>query len=168
MMLRQVMTIVISVYLAVIVQGAFASHLTIHLARPDFVTVTIVSLGVLTGFGQGVASGLWGGFLLGALCGGNFGSFMVSRALAGGLMGSLPKDIHRENLLVPLAATLVSTLATEIVYFVMAPVSPVGWWAKITLCQMLYNLVIAIPIYWLIQRSLPRPSGKPAFASQKR
>jgi len=168
MIARQVLTISLSLYCAVILQAAIASHITIGVARPDFVTVTIVSLGLLTGFGRGVVSGLWGGFLFATLCGANYGSYMVSRAFAGGLMGLVPKDIHRENIYIPISAVLVTTIATEVIYFIMAPVSPVGWWAKVIIEEALYNCVVVLPVFWTIQRLLPKPAVRPAFATQRR
>ena len=166
MIFRQALTITIAVFIAILLQAALASRIAIGIARPDFVTATVIGLGLLTGFGRGVFAGVWGGFLFAALCGANFGSFMVSRGVAGGLVGNLPKSIQRDNIYVPIIAVIVGSIASEIVYFIMAPASPVGWWARMILTQSLYNALITLPIYWALQRALPPP--RTTFAPQRR
>ena len=163
---RHAITIAIALMLAVLLQARMASSITVWLARPDFVTVTIVCLALLTGFRRATIGGLCGGFLFAALCGANFGSFMVSRSVAGGLLGKLPRSVQRDNAYVPTIAVFIGTIVAEVVYFIMSPASPVGWWTKMLLAQAVYNTIITLPVYWLLQRALGKP--KTSFAPYRR
>lgn len=166
---RQVAAIALSLLSAALLQAALAQRVHIGFARPDLLTVTLAGAALVTGgFGRSVAGGLWAGFLMASLFGGNFGSYMVSRCLAGAAVASIPKHVHRDSILLPIASVIGATLIAEAVYFVMAPLRPIGWWLKITLAQTGYNAVLAAPVHWLLRAIIGQPKDRLAFAPQRR
>jgi len=56
---------------------------------------------------------------------------------------------------------VIGTAVAELVYFAMAPVSPIGWWFEVVGCQIRVQYVADCADYWLVRRLTPQPKTGP-------
>ena len=141
--------------LAAALQGRAAHAVHLRWAQPDFVLVALGCAATLLGGAQGTFVGLWAGLLTAALIPGTFGTFLTSRTLAGALAGYLQRFLIRDSLLVPPLVVLAATVAAETVYALMAPGiarHPLRLWLLRVGGETLYNMALALPVYWLLRR----------------
>lgn len=141
--------------LATVAQATFAAMLSVGLARPDLLLITMVCLCVLSPVNAGLGIGLCGGILSAAMSGVDYGSFLASRIAAGWASAAMARAMRADNPLMPLAAVCATTVISQTIFFVMAPDAPV-FWAQTSLGELVYNAILALPIY-LVVRSLVRP-----------
>jgi len=146
---------ILALLLAAGLQGRAAHAVHLRWAQPDFVLVTLGCAATLLGGGRGTFLGLWAGLLTAALIPATFGTFLASRTLAGALAGFLQRFLIRDSPLVPPLAVLATTLTAEVVYVLMAPGiarHPFRLWLYKVGGETLYNMVLALPVYWLLRR----------------
>ena len=153
--LRPLVWAVLALLLSAALQGRAAHAVHLRWAQPDFVLVTLGCAATLIGGSRGTFLGLWAGLLTAALIPGTFGTFLTSRTLAGALAGYLQRFLIRDSLLVPPLVVLATTLAAEAVYVLMAPGiarHPFRLWFDKIVGEVLYNIVFAFPVYFLLRR----------------
>lgn len=140
------------------VHSTWAASWQIGGVAPDLFLIVAISLGINLGWADGALLGMALGFVQATLHGADFGSYLVSRCLAGALAGYLQPAISRDNLFAPSLCVLGVSFAAETMFFLMAPRPFADWLvATVTLCA--YNAVIAstlyIPLTAIIRRMQP-------------
>ncbi len=154
--------IILSVAIAGAAQNTIAYRLAIAGIYPDFLLVTVVVLGLVTGESYGAISGGLAGFVHASLAGSSFGTFILSRAILGFVAGLVKGALFQDNPAVIFIAAFIATITGETVFILFNP--PVGLfaWASALPFTAMYNGIIAMPIYWLLRR-LIHPKNKPRY-----
>lgn len=151
---RQVFLVVLLLWGAAILQGRVAHAVSIRGAQPDLPLIVLSGSAVLVGSVRGTLLGFWAGLLAAASAPAAYGSFFVSRILAGAFAGSLGSTLIRDNLFVPPLVTLATTLLTEFTCLLMAPglaLHHTHSWLTQVGGELIYNTLLALPIYLLLR-----------------
>ena len=152
--IRQMLLVAFLIWVAAILQGRVAHAVSIRGAQPDFPLVVLSGSAILVGSMRGSLLGFWAGLLAAVSLPAAYGSLFASRIVAGAFAGNLGSSLVRANLLVPPLVTLAATLLAETVCMLMAP-SPAlhhsRRWLIQTGSEILYNTVLALPVYFLLR-----------------
>jgi len=166
--MRHVFLAALTVWLAAILQGRVAHALSIGAAQPDLPLVALSCGSLLVGSARGAVLGFWAGLLAASAFPQTYGSLFVSRILAGAFAGGFGRNLIRDNLVVPPLVVLATSALAELLYVLMVPglaVHHVRRWAEQTGGEVLYNTLLALPVYLflrLLQVGRPRedPFGR--------
>jgi hypothetical protein len=140
------------IVLSTVLQGRVAHAVSLHGITPDFGLVTLACGATLVGGTRSVGLGFWAGLLMAALVPGTPGTFLVSRTFAGAFAGWLHGSVIRDSVLVPPFVGLTVTLIAELVYVLMAPTHHLRAWAVTRGGEIVYNALLALPVYGLMRR----------------
>ncbi len=149
---RQVFLVALLLLLAAVLQGRVAHAIQVRGAQPDLPLVGLACGGTLLGGPRGAGLGFWAGLLTAALVPGTVGSFLTSRTLAGAFAGRLQGSVIRDSVVVPPLVTFATTLIAELIYVLMAPTHHLRAWAAARGGEILYNTLLALPVYSLMRR----------------
>ncbi|GIV06984.1 MAG: hypothetical protein KatS3mg017_0186 [Fimbriimonadales bacterium] len=143
------------VVLAAVAQGVWAQRLQIAGMTPDFPLLILACLAMLTNPNTAAWAGFLTGLLHASMLEQTVGSLLMSRTLAATAVAYLPLLISKRHWLsiVP-AAALLTLLAQGLLYLAAPTISGSAFWQE-TLGDMVYNMGLAIPVYWLVQRVVP-------------
>lgn len=150
-LMRQVIIVAALLLLAAVLQGLLAHTIAIDGAEPDFLLVTLACGGALVGGARATILGFWAGLLTAALIPAAFGSYLASRTIAGAFAGWLQGYVIRDSLIVPPLATFSTTVLAELIHVLMAPTHHPAAWAAARGGEVVYNTLLALPIYWLMR-----------------
>jgi rod shape-determining protein MreD len=146
----------IALLIAFALHAAYASDLTIAGARPSLSLTALLTACLFTNCETGAWLGFLAGLLEAAFAARFIGSYIVTRTLAGFLVGLLEERIFRDNIFVAVATVFVGTLFVDTCFFLFAPQPQALRWFSGALTQAVYNMVLAIPLYFLFKRLAPR------------
>ena len=151
---RHVVLAALIVWLAAILQGRVSHALSIHGAQPDLPLIALSCGALLVGSARGAVLGFWTGLLAASAFPQTYGSLFVSRILAGAFAGGFGRNLIRDNLVVPPLVVLATSILAELLYVLMAPglaVHHVRHWAEQTGGEVLYNTLLALPVYLFLR-----------------
>ena len=131
-------------------QFAFPVGLIFHTA-PDLCLFTAVAVGLLLGPEAGALTGFVGAYLIGANLPFSPGPIYLSHVLAGWFTGALRQRLFTDDLRVAAGAGSIAGLASEVLFFILNPLSP---WQCVagSIAQTLYGLVAGPVIYLILRR----------------
>ncbi len=141
-----------------IIQPTWLSGIEIVGVKPNLFLIYIILICSFCGRTEGTAIGLIFGFVLDMLTGRLWGLNALLGMLLGFCVSYFYKNVLRHsNVLISMLFVLFSSLFYEIIYYFIAylTVDNVSFGAmlvKIILPECVYNLVFAVPIYWLIKK----------------
>jgi hypothetical protein len=95
------------------------------------------------------------GWMEGAMIAQTLGSHLLSRTIAGFLIGWVPVWLERANPLMPILASIALVLTADSLLFLMAPRGDWLEWSLRLTGKFLYNGVLALPIYLVLKRWIP-------------
>jgi len=152
---RDTLRWLLPVVVAAVAQGVWAHRMAIGGTTPDFPLLVLACIALATN--PTVAA--WAGFLTGLLHASmleqTVGSLIVSRVLAATAVAYLPTLLSpRHPMSILLAVVLLHLLAQGLLYLAAPIVEPRAFW-QASLGSMVYNMALAIPVYWLARRILP-------------
>lgn len=151
---RQVVLVAFLLWIAAIFQGRVAHAISIHGAQPDLPLVVLTGSAILVGSMRGSLLGFWAGFLAAVSMPAAYGSLFASRIVAGSFAGSFGSSLIRANLFVPPLVTLAANILAEFVSTLIAPDPALHHsrrWLLQTGSEVLYNTVLALPVYLLLR-----------------
>ena len=151
---RQMLLVAAVIWIAAILQGRVAHAVSIRGAQPDFPLVVLSGSAILVGSVRGSVLGFWTGLLAAVASPAAYGSLFASRIVAGAFAGNLGSSLVRANLLVPPLVTLAANLLAEAVCTLIAPSLALHHprlWLRETGSGILYNTVLALPVYLLLR-----------------
>jgi rod shape-determining protein MreD len=151
---------VLALLVAFAVHAAYDHQLSIRSARPSLSLTALLTICLFTNSQRGAWLGFMVGLLEASYASRFIGSFIVTRTLAGFLVGLLDERIFRDNVLVAAATAFVGTLFVDTCFFVFAPQPHALGWFTSTLHEAVYNTVLAIPLYYLFKKLVPRKSAR--------
>jgi rod shape-determining protein MreD len=144
---------------AFILNAAYGSALQIKDARPNLGLTALLISCLFIGANSSAILGFGLGLLEASYTSMYVGSYIVTRSLAGWLVGLLEERIFRDNLFIAVLIVFLGTLFVHGCFFLFAPQPRVAQWFLRTLYEAAYNTALAIPAYFLIRR-LARPKQK--------
>ena len=125
--------------------------------KPNFFVVLVLFLGLYTGERNGLFSGIFYGLFIDITMGRNIGISAIMLGIVGLLGGYFDKNFSKDSRIIIIAMVLGSTLIYELgSYFLNAIIlsySPeILAFIKIILIEMLFNMLLTIILYPLMQR----------------
>jgi rod shape-determining protein MreD len=149
---RRRVRLTLFVLAAFVLHAAFGSALQIRAARPNLALTALLVASLFTDAGTGAALGFLVGLLEAAYSAFFVGSLLVTRSLAGWVVGALEARIFRDSPLVAVATALTGTFLVEGCFFLFAPQANVLRWLLRVVCQSLYNAALALPLFYVLRR----------------
>jgi rod shape-determining protein MreD len=152
------------ILIIITVQSTLADYIMINNVKPNLLIVFIISIALLRGNIEGGIVGLITGLVQDILFGKIMGFYAVLGLYLGVIIGSFNKRLYRDNHLVVIFFTFVSTIAYEFFIYFFNILMPLALssqkitleilkpLASIVLKAAIYNSVICIPIYVLVTR----------------
>jgi len=147
-------TVIVSIWIAAVLQSALAQHLSIFGCRPDFPLILLANFALILPRGAAALVGFACGFATGAIAGANLTHYIVSRTFAGFCL-SWSKAIGIQlNLLFVGLATALTTIFAGILWMFLAAPHGLASFIGDTIGSALYNGVLAVPVYVLLRKIL--------------
>jgi len=143
------------VSVAFVLDTALGHRIAIRGVRPDLSLAALAPVALAVRAAGGAWLGLFAGILRGSFVSLAFGSYAVSRCLAGWLTGLLQERFFRDNLLVTVAAGLMASLAADLTFFAFAPQPDARQYLLHAGGRALYTAVLVIPFALLVRRMYP-------------
>lgn len=141
---------------AAALQQSVAQSISIGPSSPDFF---LVVLGALSPFLNRVGAatvGLVAGIVHGALIGASLAHYVVSRVIAGFALGWSNDLRLAPNVAVAMVSTVAGTVLAQLVHLFLAPPKDILGYLTATIVSAVYNGVLVIPLYALLNRVLDR------------
>lgn len=160
----RVLKLVALISLSLMLQTVVFPFLKIMGAVPDLILLITVSIGLLYGEREGMATGILGGLLTDLLHGHFVGLSAFSKGATGFFFGYLSDRIFKDNLVVPVVAGFAGTIIEQIAYLLagntvgqVLPVWPGAY--RVVLPMALYDALLG-PLTFVWVYNLTRPVAK--------
>ena len=137
---------------AVVFQVAWGAAMQIGPARPNLALVAMLVISLFGNTTQGVAFGFLSGILEASYSARFFGSMIVTRSLTGLAAGALEESIFRDSPFVALLVVSGGTFVAEVLLYLFAPQPFLRHWAIRVSFEVIYNGILAIPVYLLFRK----------------
>jgi hypothetical protein len=144
-------------FLAAILQAAFANAVSIWGGRPDLLLTTSLISAMFSGEGTAALLGFSAALFHASIAApphAGVGSILVSRTIVCFGVGCLEDRMYRDSVLVALPIVLFGTLAAECLFFVFYPQHDLMRWARMVLLSAVWNGFLAAPCYYGIRALL--------------
>jgi rod shape-determining protein MreD len=143
------------IFLIVILQSTVLDYIKIYYIKPNLLIVFIISVALLRGNVEGSIIGFFIGLSQDLISGKLLGFYTILGLYLGLIIGSVNKRLYRENFMVIIFFTFISSIAYEMVVYFLSTFLKGGLdfyypFKNIVLPEALYNSVISIFIYVLI------------------
>lgn len=150
---QAVVTGVVLLWLAAVLQQGLADRLAIFGVAPNFLLIALGPMALLSRPSVGGTMGFFAGLIQGALAGANLTHYVISRTLAG-FLTSLGNqlDIRLALTVAGLACAATTFIAQLILMFLAPPSGSLIAYLFGSLGMALYNGILAIPLYSLLRR----------------
>jgi rod shape-determining protein MreD len=153
-------------FVAVVLQTAIVSAVEPFGGSADLVLVTLTAAALLRGAIFGALAGFYAGFLLDAANLETLGLSSLLLTLAGYWIGRYGETTGRDRAHAPVLAIAVVTVlyafgSLGMHYLLGDPVSAQAGLVGALPAQILFNLVLTIPVYTLCRRIFARPGARP-------
>lgn len=148
-------------WLASVLQLGLAPGIQIAHAPPDFLLIVLSSAGLYCSRRNTTLIGFGAGLMQGVIAGANMTLYIASRAAVGFLLGCFNTlDVEVNAVLSVISAVAVTLLAQLLLLFLGGHHGPVTPYLAGTLISAVYNGVIALPVYALLNRFLSVPNSR--------
>lgn len=135
-------------------QMAWPSRWTILGAQPDFLLILLSAFGPFMLRGSGGAFGFALGIIQGAIVGANLTHYVISRTLAGFMLGWFNDLRFVPNGAIVAIVAFIATIFAQVVLMFLAPPPSIGGFLGATIGSAVYNGVLVWPVYALLKRIL--------------
>lgn len=140
---------------AFVLDMAIGHRLAFRNVQPDMSLAALTPVALAVRASGGAWLGLFAGVLKGSFVSLAFGSYAVSRCLAGWLTGLLQERFFRDNLFVTVAAGFMASLEADLTFFAFAPQPDAAQYWLSSGATALYTAVWVIPFALLVRRMYP-------------
>lgn len=160
------------VFLAAVIQVSIFSSVDVLGGTPDFLLVLLIAVALLRGSVTGAMLGFLAGIVADVATLSPLGTTSLLLTLVGYWVGRYGETTGRDRRRAPYLAVLLVTILYAIAAFLLhvvlgEPVSARGVFFEATPPELLWNLVLVVPLSWLV-RKLVRPSERSERASEVR
>lgn len=151
------------VLLNFILQGTILPFLSIAGIVPNTALILVIAFTLIAGKETGAVVAIAAGFLQDIFYSEVIGINAITLFAIALMVGSLDKKVFKENLILPVAITIVATFAHYIiqfffVYFLGVDINILDLMGKYAVKEIIYNGLISILIYRAILRSYKEPT----------
>jgi cell shape-determining protein MreD len=144
----------LAIVIAAALQRAWPEPLRVGVVSPNLVLVLVACIGITRGPVAGCASGLFGGFLAGAVGGdGAYGSLIISHMVVGFLAGQARGRLFVDHMIAAPVVALLATVLGTLIQFVGSPPSQFSPWIGESGIEALYNILVS-PLAYLYARAV--------------
>jgi len=149
---------VLALWAASVLQLGLSPHLAISVAWPDFPLVIALCLALFSDRRGGALLGFGAGLVTGAITGADVTLFVLTRSVVGFLAGWFGHmDLHL-NAAVAAIVVVIGSLAVQLLFLFLGGhhglLTP---YLEGTLATSVYNGVIAVPVYALLNKVVAKP-----------
>ena len=127
-------------------------------ASPDFPLIVIATLALFGDKRSGALVGFLGGVIHGAIAGAHLATYAVTRTLLGFAVGWFSSLEFEGNPVVAFIVVAAATLVTQIAFMLVTPGGAILPFLLATIGSAMYNGVLAVPLYALLNKVLDSPS----------
>ncbi|MCW5934032.1 MAG: rod shape-determining protein MreD [Fimbriimonadia bacterium] len=152
---KRIIVIALIILFAVSAQGVWATAMQVGVAAPDFTLLALAFIALQTQPATGATAGFFIGLMQGALSAQTLGSYALSRVFGGFIVGWLPVWFERSHILMTLTACIMAVVVSETALFLLAPRNDFVDWILRVGGKIVYNIVLALPVYAIIKRLIP-------------
>ena len=138
-------------------QQAVAFQISLGGVGPDFLLVVVVCAGLFASRRNGAILGFLAGVIHGAIAGGHIAAYVVTRTLVGFVVGWFTGMEFEGNMAVGFIVTAAATLATQLTFLLLNPRGAILASVLATIGSAMYNGVLAMPLYALLNKVLDSP-----------
>lgn len=143
--------------LAAALQASILPQISLAGGGPDLVFLLVLSWAIDTDLRQGAAWAFIGGFALDLLSALPVGTSSIPLLIIVFAISGIGTQIYRLGLLLLVSMALGGTLFQQVLILVLSALlgHQVNWiqdFTSIVIPTMFYNLVLIVPVYWLIRR----------------
>lgn len=157
-MKRKILYYTVALFIIILTQSTVLDYIKVYDVKPNLMLVFIVCIAFLNGSTEGAIVGLSMGLMQDMLFGRVLGLYALLGMYLGLVVGSVNKRLYRDNILIVVFFTFVSTIIYEIMVFVLSwfgyiirgqvnLLRPLG---EIILPEAIYNSFASIFIYIII------------------
>jgi len=147
----------ILIFLTALIQSTIVDSIKIYGVKPNLTIVVIVCVALLRNATEGAVIGLLCGLMQDAVSGRAIGFYALLGLYLGLVIAKSNKKLNKENILIAIFLTFVSTVVYEyVVYFFTtvfrAPLDFVYPFKNKILIEAIYNSVISILVFIIVSR----------------
>lgn len=151
-MRMKIIAYTILIFFAVLIQSSLGSSIRIYGVKPNITITLIVIVALMRGNIEGAVVGFFCGLMQDCVSGTVIGFYALLGLYLGYVIGSINKKLYRENILIAIFLTFVSSIVYEyLVYllstFLRAPLGFIEPMTKVILPEAIYNSAISIIIF---------------------
>lgn len=145
----------ISILLLMLLQSTLLVYARVYDVKPNLIIVFVIIVALLRGNVEGGTVGFFAGLMLDMLFGKILGFYTLLGFYLGILVGSVNKRLYRENILVVVFFTFVSSIAYETAVYVLnsfmhGSLDLLFPMTRIILPEAVYNSLVSILMYLLL------------------
>ncbi len=165
----EVVRLAVVLLVAVLIQTAVAPHLRLLGANPDFALIAVVCVALVKGSETGAVFGFLTGMLTAIALMEPFGLSAFVFVLIGYFAGRYAETADLPAGLAPLLTVFIATLLANVLFamaqFLLAREVPVGFFlGRVLVPSLVFNTLLAAPVYLLIRLWLRGPGDLRAVA----
>ncbi len=154
---RKVAFLALLLLLGTTAQCVWGYPMRFHGARPDFVLLFALLCSQFCPANEAAAVGFSAGMLSACVASppdGGLGSIVFSLTLICFSIGWLEGRVFRDNPAMALAIVAAGTVLTQSAFFAVDPQHHALSWARGVLLEVIYNLILALPVYLIVRACL--------------
>jgi len=151
-MKTKVLVYAVCIFVIVLIQSTLLDYFKVFNVKPDLMVIFIVSIALLRGNVEGAIIGFFCGLLQDMVTGKILGFYALLGLYLGLIIGSVNKRLYRENFLVIIFFTFISSVVYEFSvclfnYFIIGKIDLLFSFEKIIFPESIYNSVVSVLMY---------------------
>ena len=138
-----------------VLQSSIFQLISVRNIIPNTAIVIIVSISLLRGSKEGAIAGFFAGFLQDIFFGSSNFYYAILGALCGYITGKFNKGFYRENYMLPIFISSISTLIYESIVFITGPLfngstNYLYFLFNLIIPETVYNAILTVVIYRIL------------------
>ena len=150
--------LIITMFIIYYLQSSFFNWFTIAGVMPNLFVILVLFIGLFANKLIGTIYGVVIGLILDLVIGSNIGMYAIGLGIIGFLAGLLDKNFSKDSRITIMVMTLGATIIFEVIKYILSVIFlsinvEIINFIKILAIEVIYNLIIIIIIYPLIQKA---------------
>ena len=150
--------LIITMFIIYYLQSSFFNWFTIAGVMPNLFVIFVLFIGLFANKLMGTIYGVSVGLILDLVIGSNIGMYAIGLGIVGFLAGLLDKNFSKDSRITIMVMTLGATIIFEVIKYILSVIFlsinvEIINFIKILAIEVIYNLIIIIIIYPLIQKA---------------
>ncbi len=150
--------LILTIFIIYYLQSNFFNWFTISGIMPNLFVVFVLFVGLFANKTMGTIYGIVTGLILDLVIGNKIGTYAIGLGIIGFMAGLFDKNFSKDSRITIMVMVLVATIIFEIIryfinYVLLSNSVEILNFAKILAIEVIYNLILTIIIYPLIQKA---------------